>query len=77
VTEPPITWSFENDDTSDDWGWPIGIKAGLREQRASSAAVGDTFLGKILGPLQGDTRQAVISAEAYSKIEKDESTQGK
>jgi hypothetical protein len=72
VTEPPITWSFENDDTSDDWGWPIGIKAGLREQRASSAAVGD-----ILGPLQEDTRQAVISAEAYSKIENDESTQGK
>jgi hypothetical protein len=39
--------------------------------------VGDTFLGKILGPLQEGTRQAVISAEAYSKIENDESTQGK
>jgi len=53
-------------------GWPIGIKAGLHEQRAFSAAV--LGVGDIFGE---DTRQAVISAEARSKIENDESTQGK
>jgi len=61
---------------------PIGIKAGLHEQRALlqplfRGEVGDTFLGKILGPSQEDTRQVVIRVEVRSKMEKDKSTQGK
>ena len=60
---------------------PIGIKADSHKQRASSTAVlgglERHFWGRFSALSQEDTKQAVISVEAYSKVENDKSAQGK